>query len=386
MKIIFSLGVVIFTLFVGIVIFLKLNRSFGGNPSKNEKEYYKTLENYVDGKFINKVPISNNFTISSKVKETRESKKELKPSAEISIHGFEWNKINSEKDNMTWLGHSAFLLSIDNKKILVDPMLGPIASPFSFVGVKRYKYSQNILHIIDEMPLIDVVLITHDHYDHLDYQSIKKLDSKVLHFIVPLGVGSHLIRWGVSEERITELNWWEEINHKGLNLALTPSRHFSGRAVFNTNSTLWGGWAILGRNTRLFISGDGGYGPHFKEIGDKYGPFNMTLMEGAQYDRRWENVHMIPEQSVQANLDLKGENMMLMHWGGFRLANHDWREPIERALKEANKTGINLITSEIGETVLFDSDLNKQVSSWWKSIYGNFTVVNMNNENLEVHE
>lgn len=358
-KVIFGLVIFLFILCISITLFLKLNPSFGGNPTENEKEAYTHLENYVDGKFVNQVPIKNNMTLTS------ESGKELKPNSEISVHSIDWNKINSEKDSMTWLGHSAFLLNIDNKKMLVDPMLGPIASPVSFIGIKRYKYSQDMLNIIDEMPPMDAVFITHDHYDHLDYQSIIKLKDKVSHFFVPLGVGSHLIRWGVPKERITEFNWWEEIDYEGLTLALTPSRHFSGRSPFNSNSTLWGGWVILGKNTRLYTSGDGGYGPHFKEIGEKYGPFDMTLIEGGQYDKRWANVHMVPEESVQANLDVKGKNMMLMHWAAFTLANHDWTEPIERALKEAKKTEVNLITPEIGETVLFDSDLNNPESSWW---------------------
>jgi L-ascorbate metabolism protein UlaG (beta-lactamase superfamily) len=245
-------------------------------------------------------------------------------------------------------------------------MLGPIASPVSFAGVKRYKYSENMSNIIDEMPPIDAVFISHDHYDHLDYQSIVKLKDKVAHFFVPLGVSAHLIRWGVPKEKITELNWWDETEYQGLSAVLTPSRHFSGRGIFNRNTTLWGGWVILGKNTRLYTSGDGGYGPHFKEVGKKYGPFDITLIEGAQYDRRWADTHMIPEQSVKANLDLNGKNMILMHWGAFTLANHGWKEPIERALIEAKKTDVNIFAPKIGETVLLDSDLNISPSSWWE--------------------
>lgn len=363
-KIILGFIVFLCTLCVSITLFLKLDPAFGGNPTESEKEFYKHLDNYVDGKFVDEVPVKMNFSLSSD--DNKESSKELKPSSEISVHRIEWDKINSEKDSMTWLGHSAFLLSIDNKKMLVDPMLGPIASPVSFVGVKRYEYSQDMFKIIDEMPPIDAVFITHDHYDHLDYQSILKLKDKVSHFFVPLGVGSHLIRWGVPKEKITEFNWWEEKDYEGLTLALTPSRHFSGRSPFNSNSTLWGGWVILGKNTRLYTSGDGGYGPHFKEIGKKYGPFDMTLIEGGQYDKRWADVHMVPEESVQANLDVKGKNMMLMHWAGFTLARHDWRDPIERALKEAKNKEVNLITPQIGETVAFDSDLNNSRSPWWE--------------------
>jgi L-ascorbate metabolism protein UlaG (beta-lactamase superfamily) len=245
-------------------------------------------------------------------------------------------------------------------------MLSPVASPVSLVGINRYEYSEDImLHLIDEMPPIDAVFITHDHYDHLDYQSIVKLNSKVSHFFVPLGCSAHLIRWGIPEKKITELNWWEETEYQGLTIALTPSRHGSGRDPFNIDTTLWGGWVILGNRTRIYTSGDGGYGPHFKEIGDKYGPFDITLIEGAQYDRNWPDIHMIPEQAVQANLDVNGETMMLMHWGAFTLANHAWNEPIERALKEANEREVNMIAPQIGETVLLDSDLQMPPASWW---------------------
>lgn len=350
---------------VGITLFLYLDPAFGGNLTKEQKEIYKQFDNYSDGKFVNSLPTSLFTNSSVKPEDSNEVAKDRSPAAQITIDPIDWNKIRSEEDSLTWLGHSTYLISIDNKKILLDPMLGPIASPVSFAGVKRYKYSEDMMKIIDEMPPIDAAFISHDHYDHLDYQSIIRLKSKVSHFFVPLGVSVHLIRWGVQKENITELNWWGERSYQGLSVALTPSRHFSGRGLFNRNSTLWGGWIILGKNTSLYYSGDGGYGPHFKEIGNKYGPFDITLIEGAQYDRRWANSHMIPEQSVQANLDVSGKNMMLMHWGAFRLANHGWKEPIERALKESVKAGVNLIAPKIGETVILDSELKTSTSSWW---------------------
>lgn len=359
----------LFILFVGCILFINLDPAFGGNPTKEQKDIYKHYDNYVDGKFVNAVPTSlfvRTSDSSESVKDSNASTKDRSPSAQIPVDLIDWNKIKSEKDSLTWLGHSTFLISIDNKKILLDPMLGPIASPVSFAGIKRYKYSEDMMNIIDEMPPIDAVFISHDHYDHLDYQSIIKLKSKVSHFFVPLGVSAHLIRWGVPKEKITELNWWNEMEYQGLTVALTPSRHFSGRGIFNSSATLWGGWVILGKNTRLYNSGDGGYGPNFKEIGKKYGPFDITLIEGAQYDRRWANVHMMPEQSVQANIDVNGKNMVLMHWGAFTLANHGWKEPIERALKEAKKEKVNLIAPKVGKTVLLDSELNMPTSPWWE--------------------
>lgn len=368
-KMVLYLFAFLLSLCVGITLFVTLDPAFGGNPTNEQKETYKTFENYVNGKFVNEVPtqlIMSSADSLSTNKDTSAPAKDRNPAGQIPVVTIDWNTIKSEKDSLTWLGHSAFLLSIDNKKLLLDPMLGAIASPVSFAGIHRYKYSEDImLHIIDEMPPIDAVFISHDHYDHLDYQSIVKLKSKVTHFFVPLGVSADLIRWGVPKEKITELNWWDEMAYQGLTAALTPARHFSGRGIFNSNTTLWGGWVILGKNTRLYTSGDGGYGPHFKEIGEKYGPFDITLIDGGQYDRGWPDVHNTPEQSVQANLDLKGKNMMLMHWGAFTLANHGWNEPLERAIKEAKKTKVNLIAPQIGETVLLDSDLYIPPSSWW---------------------
>jgi L-ascorbate metabolism protein UlaG (beta-lactamase superfamily) len=367
-KVIIYLLSFLFIVCASTSLFLNLNPVFGGNPTKEQKESYKQYDNYSNGKFINKVSTGMGMKLADFVSMTKDSfggSKERKPTGEVPVSAIDWNKINSEEDSMTWLGHSAYLLSIDNKKLLLDPMLGPIASPVSFVGTKRYKYSEDMKNIIDEMPPIDVVFISHDHYDHLDYKSIVKLKSKVSHFFVPLGVGNHLIRWGVPKEKITELNWFKNAEYQGLTVALTPSRHFSGRGMFNSGSTLWGGWAILGKNTRLYYSGDGGYGSHFKEIGEKYGPFDMALIEGGQYDQRWAGVHMTPEQSVQANIDLKGKNMMLMHWSAFTLAFHGWKEPVERAIKEAEKREVSLIAPEIGETVPVDSDGHSAVFPWW---------------------
>ncbi|RSD28641.1 MBL fold metallo-hydrolase [Mesobacillus subterraneus] len=350
---------------VAVTLFLNLHPVFGGNPSEKHEVEYKNLDHYVNGRFVNQVPTSMNMSFTdsfSMMKDFFSGDKERSPVGQIPISEINWDKINSDKDSLTWFGHSAFLLSIDHNKILVDPMLGPVASPVSFAGSKRY--TGGLLHIINEMPPIDAVFITHDHYDHLDYPSIRKLKDKVGHFFVPYGVSTHLIRWGVAEDKITDLNWWEETEFKGLTIALTPSKHFSGRGPFNRNSTLWGGWVILGKQTRFYTSGDGGYDQHFKEIGEKYGPFDITLIEGGQYDRRWSWVHMTPEEAVKAHLDVNGKIMMLIHWGSFTLAYHGWTEPIERAVVEAEKEKVNLIGPEIGETVLLTREISVPVSSW----------------------
>lgn len=360
-KIIKFLFIFLVVFVIVAALYMNFAPAFGGNPTKEQKEYYSQFDNYADGKFVNTYkPKKPNPGGHYRVAERSERiPPEPLPAAEV-----DWEKINSGEDSLTWFGHSAFLLSIDNKKLLVDPMLGPNSSPVSFVKIKRF--NGDLLRLIDEMPPIDAVLLTHDHYDHLDYRSMKKIKDKTRRFFVPLGVGAHLVRWGVPREQITELNWWQETEFDGLTLALTPSIHFSGRNLFNRNSTLWGGWAVFGKNARLYISGDGGYGDHFKEIGEKYGPFDLALIEGAQYDERWPHSHMIPEQSVQAHMDVKGETMMLMHWGAFTLSRHAWDEPIERALKEAEKRQVRLITPKIGETVVLKTLGGKKQETWWR--------------------
>lgn len=352
---------------IGIILFITMYPTFGGSPSKQDRERYRNFDNFKNGEFVNQSPTDMKMgvsTILSLMKDSLTGKKDRSPTNPIPI-SIDWNKIHSVEDSLTWFGHSIMLLTLDKKKILIDPMFGPTPSPVSFVGSKRY--SENLLYVIDKLPHIDIVLITHDHYDHLDYPSIIRLKNKVNHFIVPLGVAAHLIKWGVNKELITECNWWDEKQWEGLTFASVPSQHFSGRGLFNRNSTLWNGWVILGENKRIYTSGDGGYGPHFKHIGEKYGPFDLTLMEGGQYDKRWSAIHMQPEESVQAHLDVRGKNMMLIHWGAFTLAYHSWTDPVERALRAAEQKEVKLIAPNIGETVVLNGRF-QEPSSWWKAL------------------
>lgn len=348
-------------------LFIFLHPAFGGSPNEEQKRRYEKSGHYANGKFANPDPAGMGLRVSgyfSMVKELVSGAEDRAPAGPLPVTSLDWSNIEAEEDRVAWFGHSAILLMIDGKKILVDPMLGPAASPVSFAGSKRY--SEDLLPIIDEMPPIDAVFITHDHYDHLDYPSIRKLRDKVGRFFVPYGVSAHLIRWGVAMERITEFNWWDELEFQGLTVALTPSRHFSGRGLLDRDATLWGGWVILGKRTRFYTSGDGGYGPHFREIGEKYGPFDIALMEGGQYDRRWPGVHMTPEEAVQAYADVKGKTMMLVHWGAFTLAFHGWAEPIERAIAEADKANAKLVVPRIGELVPINGERTAVQAPWWK--------------------
>ncbi|WP_397328133.1 MBL fold metallo-hydrolase [Paenibacillus arenilitoris] len=269
----------------------------------------------------------------------------------------------AKQPSVTWFGHSASMLRLDGKTLLLDPMFGSAPSPFPFVGGKRF--SDRLPFELDELPVIDAALISHDHYDHLDYGSIVRLKNKVRRFIVPLGVGPHLERWGVDPAAIEEHDWWDEFEYEGLKLACAPARHFSGRSLNDRDATLWCSWVIEGREAKVFFSGDSGYGPHFKDIGDKYGPFDLTLMECGQYDPRWANIHMMPEETVQAHLDVRGSLMIPIHWGAFTLAMHDWTDPVERALAAAARLGATVLTPRIGEPVPL-GDTVYPTSKWWE--------------------
>ncbi len=250
-----------------------------------------------------------------------------------------------------WYGHSAFLLQIDGKNILLDPMFGKVAAPHEWLGSNRFN-SQLPLEI-EKLPQIDAIVFSHDHYDHLDYTSVVRLKDKTAHFFVPLGVGVHLEAWGIPKTKITELDWWQSVNYKQLELVCTPAQHFSGRKIGNRMNTLWSSWVILSKAERIFFSGDGGYAEHFKEIGDKYGPFDMALMECGQYNKMWKEVHMMPE-----------ERLFPIHWAGFKLALHSWTDPIVRVKAKAKELNLKLVTPLIGEEVIV-SDSTKNYTDWW---------------------
>ncbi|MGN4926857.1 MBL fold metallo-hydrolase [Bacillus cereus group sp. MYBK14-1] len=275
------------------------------------------------------------------------------------------NKDNESLESVTWFGHSASLLKIEGKKLLLDPMFGDASSPFPLFNSTRYSGTFSLER--DDLQEIDAIIISHNHYDHLNYKSIMQLKDRAKHFYVPTGVAQYLIKWGVSPSKISEHNWWDEITFDNIKLVCAPARHFSGRGMTDRDRSLWCSWLILGQETKIFFSGDSGYAPHFKEIGDKYGPFDLTLMECGQYDPRWSAIHMLPEETVQAHIDVKGELLLPIHWGAFTLALHEWRDPIERITKEANRLGVKITTPQIGESITLKST-NYPSSAWWKEI------------------
>ncbi len=280
-----------------------------------------------------------------------------------SRHGNEFPSSIADGLRVTWLGHSTLLVEIDGARVLVDPVWGPRAAPFSWAGPKRFHRPPLPFR---ELPKLDAVLISHDHYDHLDHPTIVRLARKDVDFVVPLGVGAHLQYWGVPETRITELDWWEEHEVAGVRLVATPSRHFSGRSLTDRDCTLWSGWALIGPAHRAYYSGDTAMFPGFTEIGERLGPFHVTMIESGAYNAMWADVHLGPEQAVQAHRMVQGKIMIPVHWGTFDLALHGWTEPMERVLVAANQEGVHVATPRIGETV--DALNPPQVARWWPKV------------------
>ncbi len=288
-----------------------------------------------------------------------------KPKVDIPTHKIDVSKItNVKKDELkiTWVGHSSQIINIDGKIILADPVFN---NKTVFMGPSRY--NGDVLLNIEELPEIDVVVISHNHYDHLNIETIKSIHPKVKRFITPLMVGAELEKAGVPREKITELNWWDEIEiDEEFMIAFTPTQHFSGRGIFDRDETLWGSYVLQGPKHKVYFSGDSGYFEGFMEIGDKYGPFDITLLECGAYNKKWHYVHMMPEETAQAHLDLKGKILQPMHWGTFDLALHAWYDPIVRVSNAADSFGIKLSTPIVGETITINENLN--TDRWWENV------------------
>jgi L-ascorbate metabolism protein UlaG (beta-lactamase superfamily) len=269
---------------------------------------------------------------------------------------------------ITWLGHSTLLIEMDGLRLLVDPVWGERTSPFTWLGPRRF-YAPPLA--LSDLPPLDAVLISHDHYDHLDYPTIQYLRTLHVPFFVPLGVGAHLSYWGIGNERIIELDWWDEHSLGPVRLVATPARHFSGRSLLlrDRDATLWSGWALLGPQHRVYYSGDTAMFPGFAEIGERFGPFDVTLIEAGAYDARWADVHLGPEQAVLAHQLVKGQLLIPVHWGLFDLALHGWTEPVERVLRAARAHDVRVVTPAPGGSVE-PGALAPGVSAqrWWPDV------------------
>ena len=340
---------------------------FGGKITKELQSEYELSENWKDGKFQNLVKTEMDIPLGKipGVIYKQLTKEGQKPKAPLPILSFDKTAFLAATDQarFIWYGHSAVLMRMNDKTILIDPMLGPNTTPIAPFATKRF--SENSLSLIDAFPEIDLLLLTHDHYDHLDYDSIQKLKHKTKKYFVALGVKRHLVRWGVEADLITEFDWWSDAVFENIHITFTPTRHFSGRGLTDRSKCLWGGWVFKTEKENIWFSGDGGYGEHFKNIGEKFGPFDFAFMECGQYNDDWRPIHMFPDESVQAAVDGQVKKAMPVHWGGFSLSyQHEWTDPADGFVKFSKEKGLDYLLPTLGEVFTYNDTI---LEEWWRS-------------------
>lgn len=276
-----------------------------------------------------------------------------------------WQRAPETGLRVTWLGHSTLLLEIDGVRVLTDPVWGERASPYALAGPKRF---HPVPVPLSALPPLDAVLVSHDHYDHLDFPTIRELARWNVPFITALGVGAHLEAWGVAPERITELDWWEEarLPNKGLSFTAAPAQHFSGRGMGDRNRTLWASWVLKTDRHSVFFSGDTGLTPEFQQIRDRQGPFDLIMLEVGAFHPSWGDIHLGPANALEAHRMLGGGTLLPVHWGTFNLALHAWDEPAETLLQLAGKQGTRIVTPRLGAPV--EPVRVEKVDPWWREV------------------
>jgi len=292
------------------------------------------------------------------------------PSETIQVNKLTRHQLEAlpnDQISLVRFGHSTVLLKVKGKFWLTDPVFSDRLGPIYFMGIKRF---HDTPMSIDELPDIEGVLISHNHYDHLDKRTITALKAKVRHFVVPIGNGNKLIDWGIDPSSISEFDWWERKTFGALTITSTPANHVSGRMLIDQNDALWSSWVISSESQNIFFSGDGGYSDVFKEIGEKLGPFDLTLMENGSYDKAWSKEHLTPAETIQAHQDLKGKLLLPIHNSTFDIAFHPWHEPLSKVSRLAEQQSISLLTPEFGKVLTLDdttnTDLVSENSQWWQ--------------------
>jgi len=358
--------VLLIALFVGFVVFTR-QPQFGKAPSGARLATIRQSPNYKDGQFQNlshTPSLAEGVSVYTAMKEFFFDKsKRNKPADVLPSKKTDLLNLDPAKDILVWFGHSSYFIQLDGKKILVDPVLSGSASPVKFT---TRSFPGSDVYTACDIPEIDYLLISHDHYDHLDYNSITKLKPKIRKVITGLGVGEHLEHWGYNRNSIIEKDWNEEVNlGDGFVLNTVPSRHFSGRG-FKRNISLWLSFVLKTPTMKLFIGGDSGYDHHFASIGKKYGPFDLAILENGQYNKNWKYIHMMPEEVIQAAEELEAKKLLPVHWSKFSLALHAWDDPIIRVTKEGRRRGTTLLHPMIGETVHLKD--NASFAPWWEAV------------------
>jgi L-ascorbate metabolism protein UlaG (beta-lactamase superfamily) len=354
-------------LFIAAFLFMKSER-FGALPSNEQKEQIRRSPHFNGKSFtnINDTPsLSEDASFVGVLYDflfrrgKRIAPKDILPTIQTNLL-----QLPRDKNVLIWFGHSSYFMQVDGLRILVDPVLSGHASPLRFT-TKSFKGVD--IYTPDDFPSIDYLFITHDHWDHLDYKTVKALRPKVKKVICGLGVPAHLLRWGYDRDLIIEKDWNEQVLlEDGFTVHTTSGRHFSGRG-FKRNQTLWMSYVLQTPTKKIFIGGDSGYDTHFAEIGKAFGPFDWAILECGQYDADWKYIHMMPGEVVQAAIDLNTKQLIPVHWGKFSLSKHDWDAPIIEVSKQAALHNIPIKTPQIGE--ILDLDHTEQLTrTWWTNL------------------
>ena len=353
---------------LGLVAFLRFSPVFGAKASDQDRQAYSARSSLYDGKiFSNEREVSVMQEGAPREGETVLAQKEATPKGEIPMESpapIPAQDLAQEQLTVTWLGHSSLLVQMHGMNVLIDPVFSQRTSPVRFAGPKRFSAPP-----IDaeHMPEIDLLLLSHDHYDHMDMETILALDDKVGQYVVPLGLENHLARWGIDGDRVQTMAWWEQLEIDGLTIGCTPAQHFSGRGLNDRFETLWASWVLKDEHHQIFESGDTGYGPHFQEIYEVYGAFDLVMLDCAQYSVRWAAVHMFPEQSYTAAQELHASYVMPIHWATVSMSDHPWDDPAQRMEAAAQGGDITLVTPRMGQTMTADA-FDKFQERWWKDI------------------
>ncbi|MFZ5891662.1 MAG: MBL fold metallo-hydrolase [Myxococcota bacterium] len=342
--------------------------AFGKRASGARLERMRASQNWVDDSFKNVRPIAPNLKSGEKMPGLGEflcgGNRRVPVAPLPALDAREsWRAPPETGLRATWLGHSTLLLEIDGQRVLTDPVWGERASPVPMVGPKRF---QPVPVNLADLPPLDAVLISHDHYDHLDYPTIRALAKQPVPFVTSLGVGAHLEAWGVAPERITELDWWESTDVGGLRVSAAPSQHFSGRGMGDRNATLWSGLVIKGPRHTCFFSGDTGLTSEYTDIAARLGPFDLVMLEVGAFHPAWGDIHLGPENALEACRLLGAKRFLPIHWGTFNLALHAWDEPAEKLLALAPARNLELLMPRLGEAI--EPIRTEAPNAWWRAV------------------
>ena len=372
-KILFYLLIIVIVFAISIYLFMK-TPVFGALPSGKSLEKVKNSKNYIDGKFRNKEKTELlTDTKKTPIKRLLEFAFEKDPEGTVPKIALpsvktDLKTLDPNEDLIVWFGHSSLFIKIAGKKILVDPVFSKYASPVPF---SNKAFEGTNIYTVDDLPEIDILLITHDHYDHLDYPTVKKLKEKVAKVIVPLGVDAHFLRWDFDEEKITTVDWDDEVTiDDNLKIYALETRHFSGREFSNRNQSLWVSYLIEEKYNdnlyRLFLSGDGGYSPRFKGFKEKFQNIDLAVMEAGQYNEEWALIHSLPEDIIKEVRDMEVTKLFPIHNSKFKLSKHPWDEPLRKLDDFTINTSIQLLTPMIGEKLYLHKE--NSFKKWWENL------------------